>query len=124
MLLAAWEHFQSDAGGAGAPDPRARQDRRRRGGRRCPIFSGRSKWELDWLLSAQNASGGSGGLPDKLTALVFEPYGTMPEDDGQKRYFSGIGTAMTANVVAVMAKAARIYKDDAPTDAAKYLAAA
>ncbi len=48
----------------------------------------------------------------------------MPDNDGQKRYFSGIGTAMTANFVAVMAKAARIYKDDAPTDAAKYLAAA
>ena len=89
-----------------------------------PDFLWEMKWELDWLLSAQNASGGSGGLPDKLTALVFEPYGTMPDNDGQKRYFSGIGTAMTANVVAVMAKAARVYKDDAPTDAAKYLAAA
>ena len=31
---------------------------------------------------------------------------------------------MTADFVAVMAKAARLYKDDAPTDAAKYLAAA
>jgi endoglucanase len=85
------------------------------------------KWELDWLLSAQNASGtlnGGGGLPDKLTALAFEPFGTMPDQDGQKRYFSGIGTAMTADAVAVFAAAARIYQTYAPTDADNYLSAA
>ncbi len=123
MLLAAWEHFQPTLAALALPIPEHGKVADGGAGP-LPDFLWEAKWELDWLLSAQNASGGSGGLPDKLTALTFEPYGTLPEDDGQKRYFSGIGTAMTANVVAVMAKAARIYKDDAPTDAANYLAAA
>jgi endoglucanase len=123
MLLEAWEHFQPTLAALTLPIPE--HGKTAAGGTGpLPDFLWEAKWELDWLLSAQNASGGSGGLPDKLTAFLFEPYGTMPDSDGQKRYFSGIGTAMTANVVAVMAKAARIYKDDAPTDAAKYLAAA
>ena len=123
MLLAAWEHFQPTLAALALPIPEHGKTADGGAGP-LPDFLWEVKWELDWLLSAQNASGGSGGLPDKLTALDFEPYGTMPDGDGQKRYFSGIGTAMTADVVAVMAKAARIYKDDAPTDAAKYLAAA
>jgi endoglucanase len=123
MLLAAWEHFQPTL--AALPLPIPEHGKTADGGAApLPDFLWEVKWELDWLLSAQNASGGSGALPDKLTALDFESYGTMPDADHQKRYFSGIGTAMTADVVAVMAAAARIYKDDAPTDAAKYLAAA
>ncbi len=88
-----------------------------------PDFLWEIKWELDWLLTAQAASG-NGSVPDKLTALNFEGFGTMPQADGQQRYFSGVGTAMAANFVAVMAAAARIYQDYAPADAAKYLAAA
>ena len=123
MLLAAWEHFQPTLAALTLPIPEHGKSAAG-GSRPMPDFLWEVKWELDWLLSAQNASGGGGGLPDKLTGLAFESYGTMPDDDHQKRYFSGIGTAMTADVVAVMAKAARLYKDDAPTDAAKYLAAA
>jgi endoglucanase len=123
MLLGAWEHFQPTLSALTLPIPEHGQSADGGSGP-MPDFLWEVKWELDWLLSAQNASGGSGGLPDKLTAAAFESYGTMPEDDLQKRYFSGIGTAMTADVVAVMAKAARLYKNDAPTDAAKYLAAA
>jgi len=123
MLLAAWEHFQPTLAALSLPIPE--HGKTADGGTGpLPDFLWEVKWELDWLLSAQNASGGSGALPDKLTALDFESYGTMPDADHQKRYFSGIGTAMTADVVAVMAAAARIYKDDAPADAAKYLASA
>ena len=122
ILLAAWEHFQPTLAALTLPIPE--HGKKADGGSGpMPDFLWEVKWELDWLLSAQKASGG-GGLPDKLTALDFETYGTMPDEDSQTRYFSGIGTAMTADVVAVMAEAARIYKDDAPTDAAKYLAAA
>jgi len=123
MLLAAWEHFQPTLATLALPIPEHGKSATGGSGP-MPDFLWEVKWELDWLLSAQNASGGSGGLPDKLTALAFEAYGTMPDSDGQKRYFSGIGTAMTADVVAVMAAAARIYADDAPADAARYLAAA
>jgi endoglucanase len=123
MLLIAWEHFQPTLAAMTLPIPEHGKTADGGAGP-LPDFLWEVKWELDWLLSAQSASGGSGGLPDKLTGLLFEPFGTMPDSDGQKRYFSGIGTAMTANVVAVMAKAARIYKDGAPADAAKYLASA
>jgi endoglucanase len=123
MLLAAWEHFQPTLAALTLPIPEHGKTATGGAGP-LPDFLWEVKWELDWLLTAQNASGGSGGLPDKLTALNFEAYGTMPEYDGQQRYFSGIGTAMTADVVAVMAEAARIYQTYAPTDAANYLAAA
>ncbi len=123
MLLAAWEHFQPTLAALTLPIPEHGKTAAGGAGP-LPDFLWEVKWELDWLLSAQNASGGSGGLPDKLTALAFEAYGTMPEYDGQQRFFSGIGTAMTADVVAVMAEAARIYQTYAPTDAANYLAAA
>jgi len=123
MLLAAWDHFQPTLAGLTLPIPE--HGKTADGGTApLPDFLWEVKWELDWLLTAQNASGGSGGVPDKLTAISFENYGTMPDTDSQKRYFTGIGTAMTANVVAVMAEAARIYQDLAPSDAAKYLAAA
>jgi endoglucanase len=122
MLLAAWEHFQPTLAALSLPIPE--HGKVAAGGSApLPDFLWEVKWELDWLLTAQKA-GGSGGLPDKLTALAFEPFGTMPDNDGQPRYFSGIGTAMTANFVAVMAEAARIYQTDAPEDAANYLGAA
>ncbi|HVV48470.1 MAG TPA: glycoside hydrolase family 9 protein, partial [Polyangia bacterium] len=122
MLLAAWEHFQPTLAGLTLPIPEHGKTADGGAGP-LPDFLWEVKWELDWLLTAQSAAG-DGGLPDKLTALGFESYGTMPDADNQKRYFSGIGTAMTADVVAVMAEAARVYQDLAPTDAAKYLAAA
>jgi endoglucanase len=122
MLLGAWEHFQPTLAALSLPIPE--HGKIAAGGSApLPDFLWEVKWELDWLLTAQSA-GGSGGLPDKLTALAFETFGTMPEGDGQTRYFSGIGTAMTANFVAVMAEAARLYQADAPQDAANYLAAA
>jgi endoglucanase len=123
MLLAAWEHFQPTLAALSLPIPE--HGKVAAGGSApLPDFLWEVKWELDWLLTAQSASGGAGGLPDKLTALAFEAYGTMPDADGQQRYFSGVGTAMTANFVAVMAAAARLYQTDAPEDAANYLAAA
>jgi endoglucanase len=123
MLLVAWEHFQPTLVGLSLPIPE--HGKVAAGGAApLPDFLWEVKWELDWLLTAQGASGGSGGLPDKLTALAFENFGTLPESDGSQRFFSGIGTAMTANFVAVMAEAARIYQTDAPQDAANYLAAA
>jgi len=122
MLLAAWESFPSTLAALSLPIPE--HGKTADGGSApLPDFLWEVKWELDWLLTAQAASG-NGGLPDKLTALAFESYGIMPDVDGQARYFSGIGTAMTADFVAVMAEAARIYQPLAPTDAAKYGAAA
>ncbi len=122
MLLAAWEQFTPTLAGLALPVPEHGQTASG-GTDPMPDFLWEVKWELDWLLTAQAASG-NGAVPDKLTALKFEGYGTMPDADGQPRYFSGPGTAMAANFVAVMAAAARIYQMYAPDDAAKYLAAA
>ncbi|MFL5308325.1 MAG: glycoside hydrolase family 9 protein [Polyangia bacterium] len=122
MLLAAWEQFTPTLATLTLQVPE--HGKTADGGTvAMPDFLWEIKWELDWLLTAQAASG-NGSVPDKLTALNFEAFGTMPQSDGQQRYFSGVGTAMAANFVAVMAAAARIYQDYAPADAAKYLAAA
>ncbi len=122
MLLAAWEQFTPTLSTLALPIPEHGQTADGGAGP-MPDFLWEVKWELDWLLSAQAASG-TGGVPNKLTALSFEAFGTLPEVDGQSRYFSGVGTVMAADFVAVMAEAARIYNDYAPNDAAKYLAAA
>jgi endoglucanase len=121
-MLDAWEWFMPTLSTLSLPIPEHGQTANGGAGP-MPDFLWEAKWELDWLLTAQSASG-NGGVPDKLTALNFESFGTMPNDDGQPRYLSGVGTAMTADVVAVMAAAARIYKDYAPTDAMNYLNAA
>ena len=88
--------------------------------RPLPDFLWEVKWELDWLLTTQQSSG---GVPHKLTALNFEAF-IMPDRDNSKRYFTGIGTSATADFVAVMAQAARVYQPYAPTDAKSYLDAA
>lgn len=122
ILLAAWEHFQPTLAALALPIPEHGQIPEGGAGP-MPDFLWEVKWELDWLLTAQKASGG-GGVPDKLTAIDFEAFGTMPDHDNQKRYFAGIGTAMTADFVAVMAAAARVYGSFAPASSAAYLAAA
>jgi len=122
MLLAAWEQFTPTLSSLALPIPE-HGNTADGGAGPMPDFLWEVKWELDWLLSAQAASG-NGGVPNKLTALSFEAFGTLPDLDGQMRYFSGVGTVMAADFVAVMAEAARIYQDYAPNDAAKYLAAA
>jgi endoglucanase len=100
MLLAAWEQFQpvlsnltflpASVHNAALPD-----------------FLAESKWELDWLLTTPSPDG-SGGVPHKLTALNFESF-IMPEIDASARYFTGVGTSATADFVAVMAAAGRLY---------------
>lgn len=122
MLLAAWQQFTPTLATLALPIPEDGQTPAGAAGP-MPDFLWELKWELDWMLTAQAATG-NGSVPDKLTALTFEAYGTQPQFDGQPRYFSGVGTAMAADFVAVMAAAARIYHDYAPSDAANYLAAA
>jgi endoglucanase len=113
MMLAAWEQFPA-VSTLSLPIPEH--------GGVFPDFLAEVKWELDWLLTIP-APDGSGGIPHKLTALNFEGF-IMPEADMSTRYFTPVGTAATADFVAVMAEAARIYQPYDADFAAKCLAAA
>jgi len=119
MLLEAFEHFGPTLSALTLPIPETGMTAAG-GTMPLPDFLWEVKWELDWLLTMQQPTG---GVPHKLTALIFEAF-IMPDRDNSKRYFTGIGTAATADFVAVMAEAAHVYQPFAPTDAAKYQAAA
>jgi len=112
MMLAAWEQFQPTLMGLSLPIPEQ--------GGAIPDFLDEVKWEIDWLLTLPDADG---GVPHKLTALSFEPF-IMPENDSSPRYFTLVGTAATADFVAVAAAAARIYQPYDATFAGACLAAA
>ena len=73
-----------------------------------PDFLKELKWETDWLLTMQYPDG-SGRVAHKLTRLNFSDF-IMPENDKEKRYYTGWGSAATADFVAIMAMAARYFK--------------
>ncbi|HET6146902.1 MAG TPA: glycoside hydrolase family 9 protein [Polyangia bacterium] len=112
MMLAAWEQFQPALTNLALPIPEQ--------GGAIPDFLDEVKWEVDWLLTLPSPDG---GVPHKLTALAFEGF-LMPEDDASPRYFTLVGTAATADFVAVTAAAARIYRPYDATFADTCLAAA
>ena len=78
-----------------------------------PDFLKEIKWETDWLFSMQYPDG-TGRVSHKLTRLNFSGF-IMPENDKEKRYYTGWGSAATADFVAMMAMAARYFQ---PYDAA------
>jgi endoglucanase len=63
------------------------------------------RYELDWMLTMQDADG---GLFHKLTAKNFGPF-IMPAEYDLERWIIGKGTAATLNFAATMAQAARIF---------------
>jgi endoglucanase len=111
MLLAAWQHFPALAS-VSLPVPEH--------GGAVPDFLAEVKWELDWLFTTQ---GDDGSVSHKVTANDFEGF-VMPETDGAKRYYTGVGTSATADLVAAMAAAARLYQPYDADFAAKALASA
>jgi endoglucanase len=97
MLLDAWQHFQPTLLSLDLPIPEH--------GGALPDFLAEVKWELDWLLTTQRDDG---AVSHKVTAQSFEGF-VMPEGDSQPRYYTDIGTSATADFVAAMAQAARLY---------------
>ncbi len=65
------------------------------------------KYELNWLFTMQDTDG---GVFHKLTTAQF-PGMIMPDADKAKRYFIGKSTAATLDFAAVMAMAARTYRN-------------
>lgn len=100
MLLKAWEHFPEALGELVLPIPE-------RGGK-YPDFLAEVKWELDWMLK-NAAVYGDGRIPHKLTRTSFSG-SIAPTKDEDARYWSPYGSAATADFVAVMAMASRIYR--------------
>ncbi len=114
MLLSAWERHRDGLNHLMLPIPES--------GGSLPDFLAEVKWELDWLLKMQYAPD-DGRVSHKLTGNLFEDF-VMPEIDVAPRYFVPYGTAATADLVAALAQASRLYAPYDPDFAAQCLAAA
>lgn len=110
-LLAAWEEYSAALSTYAWPIPET--------GGSTPDFLDEVRWELEWVLKMQYSSS-DGHVSHKLTSLKFDAPSdaanaidawVMPENDNQTRYFVPSGSAAIADFVAMLAKAARIYKD-------------
>jgi endoglucanase len=105
MMLSAFERHRGGIEQSPLPIPE-------RGGG-LPDYLDELRWELEWMLKMIYAAD-DGRVSHKLTALSFEAF-IMPEDDAQTRYFVPFSSAATADFVAALAQAARVYQ---PYDAA------
>lgn len=105
MLLAAFERHPGGLAQAPLPIPEA--------GGAQPDFLDEVRWELEWMLKMVYAAD-DGRVSHKLTALAFESF-VAPERDTQARYFVPFSSAATADFVAALAQAARVFR---PYDAA------
>ena len=105
MMLDAWERHHTLINLVPSAVPGA--------GGTIPDFLAEMKWEVDWLLTMQY-SATDARVSHKLTRLVFEDF-IAPEADTGIRYFVPYSSAATADFVATLAEAARLFQ---PTDAA------
>ena len=112
MLLRAWEDHQAKLESLKLNIPESSNN--------TPDFLDEIRWELDWLLKMQMADG---SVHHKLSALNFCG-NIMPEAETDTRYFSPPGSAATADFIAVMAHAARVFRAYDAAFADRCLAAA
>ena len=99
-LFMAWDHFGDKLKDISLDIPDTAEG--------YPDFLKELKWETDWLFSMQYPDG-SGRVAHKLTRLDFSDF-IMPENDDEKRYYTGWGSAATADFVAMMAMASRYFE--------------
>lgn len=78
---------------------------------RLPDYLAEIKWETDWLLKMQAPDG---SVYHKISTKNFGGF-VLPEKETAQRYFVPWGSAATADFVAMMAQAARVFR---PYDAA------
>ena len=100
VLLAAWEDYGTTLASVALQIPET--------GGALPDYLAEIKWELTWLLKMQYGAA-DGRVSHKLTE-ASHPAFIMPDADTGARSFVPYGTAATADFVAVLAKAARIYR--------------
>lgn len=99
-MLAAWELFSERLQNVSLPFIPEH-------GGPLPDYLSEVKWELDWMLKMAYADG-SGRVHHKLNSANFPGF-IQPAADKSKRFFSGFSTAATAELVASLAKAARVF---------------
>ncbi len=99
-LLAAYEHYENYFQSKSINIPETGGD--------LPDILDEVKWNLDWMLTMQEAT--DGGVYHKLTGLNFSGI-VMPEDYNLDRYVVQKSTAATLNFAAVMAMASRIFSN-------------
>jgi len=114
VLLAAWEDYQAVLAPIRLQIPET--------GGPLPDFLAELKWELLWLLKMQY-SAADGRVSHKITE-ASHPGFVMPQADTGARSFVPYGTAATADFVAVLAKASRVYRPFDAEFADRCLAAA
>jgi endoglucanase len=108
MLLWAWEMYPEALRGLRMDIPESAIP-----GSRVPDFLVEVRWNLQWMLSLQDADG---GVWHKQTSEAFCGF-VMPELDGLTSYVIGTGsapyksTAATADLASVAAIAARCYRE-------------
>lgn len=98
-MFRAWEDFRPAIRKikVGLPDANAA----------LPEFFQELKWELDWLLTMQ---ADDGSVHHKVSTLKFGGF-IMPEGETAKRFFTPWSSAATASFVAMMAQAARNFRE-------------
>ncbi|MCP5519967.1 MAG: glycoside hydrolase family 9 protein [Verrucomicrobiales bacterium] len=102
-LLRAWEDFGPAIRKVPLGLPEANGE--------LPEFLAEVKWELDWLLTMQ---ADDGRVHHKVSTPDFGPM-ISPDREKTPRYFAPWSTAATADFVAMMAQASRVFR---PFDAA------
>lgn len=112
VMFRAWEDF-------GPQIKAVRLDLPESGGP-LPDYLAEIKWELDWLLTMQAPDG---SVYHKLSTTRFGGF-APPETETAERYFTPWGSEATADFVAIMAQASRIYRPYDPAFADRCLQAA
>lgn len=99
-MLLAWEQFQDQLESIQLDIPEKNNS--------IPDYLDEIKYELEWLLKMQYPDG-SGKVAHKLSTKNFGGF-IMPESEWDERYYVPWGSAATADFVAMLAKASRIYR--------------
>lgn len=100
-LLSFYEDFPAFASRLGIAIPE-------RGNARADVLD-EALWNLEWMLDMQDPN--DGGVYHKLTAPNFEGMNVRPAEADSPRFVVQKSTAATLNFAAVMAQAARIFRD-------------
>lgn len=112
MMLMAWEHFGDRLKTLKFDIPESSNA--------MPDYLDEVRWEIEWLLKMQ---ADDGSAYHKLSTLQFGGF-IAPDKETEKRYFSPWGSAATADLAAVAAQAARVYRPYDPEFAERCVVAA